>query len=137
MKRIMLAAYVVLLAYGTLLGRANYPDPLSIVFSGWMIAKRAGGWDWNPIYNIFMLTPLMFLLLWNFPKLCGKSKKQLLIRSAYIGFLVSLFIECNQLIFCVGTFQISDLVYNTISSVLGGWGYGSWMRYIWKGEQRR
>lgn len=37
-----------------------------------------------------------------------------------ISFGISFFIEINQLIFAIGTFQVSDLVYNTISGVIGG-----------------
>lgn len=131
-KRIALVTYVVILAYGTLIGRQADHDPLSIVFSGWMISYRQGSWDFNPVYNIFLLTPLMFLLLLNFPQIGGKTRDQLLKRSVIIGLLVSLFIECNQLIFCIGTFQISDLVYNTISSLIGGYLYQVYSKYLSK-----
>jgi len=36
-----------------------------------------------------------------------------------IAFLSSLLLESAQWITCLGTFQIADLVYNTISGVLG------------------
>lgn len=129
-KRIALGGYIGIVAYATLLSRTPDHDPLSVVFSGWLISYGVDGWDFRPLYNALMLTPLMFLLLLNFPQIAGKSTAQLLKRAAWIGFLTSLFIECSQLIFCVGTFQISDLVYNTVSSVIGGYLYEMHKRYL-------
>lgn len=131
-KRIALGGYIGIVAYATLFSRTPDHDPLSVVFSGWLISYGADGWDFRPLYNALMLTPLMFLLLLNFPKIGGQNTAQLLKRAAGIGFLISLFIECSQLIFCVGTFQISDLVYNTVSSVIGGWVYQMWRKRIGK-----
>lgn len=35
------------------------------------------------------------------------------------GMCVSLFIECNQVIFHRGTFQIADIVYNSLGALFG------------------
>ena len=48
-----------------------------------------------------------------------KTKKDVFLRIVVLAFVISLFIEVNQLLFQVGTFQISDLVYNTLSGLIG------------------
>ena len=47
-----------------------------------------------------------------------KSTKALL-RTLLSSLCFSAFIELNQLIFSKGTFQFSDIVYNTLGGVLG------------------
>nr|WP_270538161.1 VanZ family protein [Streptococcus anginosus] len=44
------------------------------------------------VMNIFLLSPLIFQLLWLFPKL--RSTKRLL----FVSFAISLFIECTQIL---------------------------------------
>ena len=50
----------------------------------------------------------------------GKNIINIICLVCYVlAFVISLFIEVNQLLFQVGTFQISDLVYNTLSGLIG------------------
>ena len=63
-----------------------------------------------------MLTPITFLISRVFSI---KTKKDVFLRIVVLAFVISLFIEVNQLLFQVGTFQISDLVYNTLSGLIG------------------
>lgn len=114
---ILLSLYLILLLQMTLIGR-SHTDPLSAVFTGWLPFKRYDGtWNIDTIYNIFLLTPLTFFLGKSFPHI---TKKNLFKKMILISFGISFFIEINQLIFAIGTFQVSDLVYNTISGVIGG-----------------
>lgn len=93
-------------------------DPLINVFGGWLPFKRSNQtWNIDALYNIFLLTPLTFFLGKSFPHI---TKKNLFKKMILISFGISFFIEINQLIFAIGTFQVSDLVYNTISGVIGG-----------------
>jgi glycopeptide antibiotics resistance protein len=88
------------------------------VFGGWLPFKRSNQtWNIDALYNIFLLTPLTFFLGKSFPHI---TKKNLFKKMILISFGISFFIEINQLIFAIGTFQVSDLVYNTISGVIGG-----------------
>ena len=48
-----------------------------------------------------------------------KTKKDIFLKIVELAFVISLFIEINQLLFQVGTFQISDLIYNTLSGLIG------------------
>lgn len=117
MNIILLILYLILLLQMTLIGRIH-TDPLSAVFTGWLPFKRYDGtWNIDTIYNIFLLTPLTFFLSKSFPHI---TKKNLFKKMILISFGISFFIEINQLIFAIGTFQVSDLVYNTISGVIGG-----------------
>lgn len=118
-SRFALFLYLVILFQLTLFGRKEC-DPLSDVFGGWIPFYQYWHWNFDALYNIFLLTPLLFLLLWNFPKMSDGNQKRLMIRCSVISFCMSFFIEINQLIFHIGTFQIADLVYNTISGMIGG-----------------
>lgn len=114
---IVLIIYLIIVLYMTLIGR-THTDSLSAVLSGWLPFKRYDGtWNIDAIYNIFLLTPITFLLNRIFPI----TKKRKLVKKAIIvSLLISSFIEINQLIFEIGTFQIADLGYNTISVGIGG-----------------
>ena len=69
------------------------------------------------IMNIFLLSPLIFQLLWLFPKL--RSTKCLL----FVSFAISLFIECTQILLDIlidanRVFEIDDLWTNTLGGYL-------------------
>lgn len=121
-KRIGLIVYSIILFYTTLIGR-QHCDPLSSLFTGWIVYYRNGKWNFDALYNLFLLTPFAFLMLWNFSGISSGDRNSILFRCIVMSFIVSLFIECNQLLFRIGTFQIADLVYNTISGVIGYYVY--------------
>ena len=69
------------------------------------------------VMNIFLLSPLIFQLLWLFPKL--RSTKRLL----FVSFAISLFIECTQILLDIlidanRVFEIDDLWTNTLGGYL-------------------
>ena len=75
------------------------------------------------------------LLLWAFQKeLLGESKRIVLGKTVWqvtkIVAVFSLVIELAQLLFHLGTFQISDLTYNTLGGAVGGVLYYSGYRII-------
>ena len=113
---ICLVCYVVLLLYTTLIGR-EHMNPFHAVFEGWLPFRRYDGtWNLDTIYNIFLLTPITFLISKVF---IIKTKKDIFLKIVELAFVISLFIEINQLLFQVGTFQISYLIYNTLSGLIG------------------
>lgn len=86
-----------------------------------------GGWlflvkdTWNrvqAIENILFFIPFSFFLLLGFYNL-KEGKLNLFKEIGVISFKFSLFIELLQLIFTLGTFQLSDIVYNTLGGVIG------------------
>jgi Glycopeptide antibiotics resistance protein len=69
------------------------------------------------IMNIFLLSPLIFQLLWLFPKM--RSAKRVL----FASFSMSLFIECTQILLDIlidanRIFEIDDLWTNTLGGYL-------------------
>ena len=69
------------------------------------------------IMNIFLLSPLIFQLLWLFPKM--RSAKRVL----FASFSMSLFIECTQILLDIlidanRVFEIDDLWTNTLGGYL-------------------
>ena len=98
-------------------------DPLSNIYGDWWV------WDtdliyyvnFSPIVNLVITLPLCFVVFYFIKQFTYKtySNKCMIICSTIISFILSLFIETMQLIFCIGTFQISDLVYNTFGGTIG------------------
>ena len=67
--------------------------------------------------------PYIVLMFWNFEeKIFGKKVYigKIILKSIQIAFLSSLTIELLQLFLRLGTFQISDLFFNTIGGLTGG-----------------
>lgn len=82
------------------------------------------------VMNIFLLSPLIFQLLWLFPKL--RSTKRLL----FVSFAISLFIECTQILLDIlidanRVFEIDDLWTNTLGGYLAFLLYKTCVSY-WK-----
>lgn len=69
---------------------------------------------WFNILNIVMLMPIGVLL----PEILQKNKRETLIWSTVIGFLVSCSIEILQLIFKRGLFEFDDIFHNTLGVFL-------------------
>ena len=69
------------------------------------------------VMNVFLLSPLIFQLLWLFPKL--RRTKRVLV----VSFAMSLFIECTQMLldFLIDAnrvFEIDDLWTNTLGGYI-------------------
>lgn len=112
-------AYVYILLYRTVIGREPIYDPLSEVWQGWTIFRRRWtGLDYQVIGNVLMFMPFGALLLLGFEKLSATTKKAI-VCTAVVSFGYSLFIEILQLVTKRGTFQISDLVFNTVGGTVG------------------
>lgn len=118
----LLILYTTMVLCRTLLIRKIWPNPLSKVFGGW--------WIWNTnacgqrhlssdcFGNLIMLMPMVALSVWTFPE--WFRKRGYIKGSFLLAGETSLAIETLQLVFRLGTFQISDLVYNTAGGVIVG-----------------
>lgn len=114
---VYIICYLFLIIYRTILIRDNTYDALGSIFGGWRIIYRGyTGYDTQVIGNITMFVPLGILLALIFRKL--KASKDIL-RTALLSLTLSLSIEIIQLITSRGTFQISDLTYNLLGSLIG------------------
>ncbi len=108
--------YASFLLYGTLLGRTTIVDPLSSVVHGFRFDYQSEG-------NVVAFIPLSMLLL-----LAYRPKNGFVTATVVAGCL-SVFIELSQLITRLGTFQISDLVFNLLGGAVGA-GLGCGIRVL-------
>lgn len=123
-----LAFYVTLILFRTLLNRDLWMNPLSDVMGGWGLYKEntsTGEMELTTesVENFLLFLPFSVLLFWNFrEKLLGARVKvgKTFLKALGIVFLCSLSIEFLQLFLRLGTFQFSDLCYNTLGGGAGG-----------------
>ena len=80
------------------------------------------------IENVIMMVPFSAVVMWTFQDKVGSGWKKILWQSGKIAFVFSLGIEMLQLLLKLGTFQLSDLFYNTVGGVVGGLMYYTMMR---------
>lgn len=123
-KLFFLVLYTMLILFRTLLSRTMWLNPLSNVMGGWWIFKidPATGdrtITTDCIENVVLFIPFTFMLLLMYKNRLNISKKQLFIKSMETVFMFSISIEFLQLFLRVGTFQLSDLFYNTLGAVIG------------------
>ncbi len=135
----ILVFYTTLVLFRTLFNRNLWLNPLSDVCGSWaMWTYNANGvrvYTTDSIENVIMLFPFIILLLWTMKDklLKNVTLKGIVGVSFKISFLFSLSIELFQLFFRVGTFQLSDLFYNTLGGVIGGIVYG----VVWTFKRRK
>ena len=126
----VLVFYIALMLFKTLLNRDMWRNPISNVIGIWGLYNEKGELTTEVIENIALFIPFAILLLWSFhEKFLGESAKLLrtIWQSIKVVFLFSLIIEFLQLLMRLGTFQLSDLFYNTLGGLVGGLIY--WIGY--------
>lgn len=118
--------YVVLILFKTLFSRAMHLNPVTNVIGVWGLYKESEGklvFTTEVIENMVMFIPFTFLLLYTFrERIVGKflTCAQVVWKSTQIAFLFSFTIEMLQLFLRLGTWQLSDLFFNTLGGVIGG-----------------
>ena len=75
-----------------------------------------------------MMVPFSAVVMWTFGEKIGNGWKKILWQSGKIAFIFSISIEMLQLLLRLGTFQLSDIFYNTVGGVLGGLMYCAVMK---------
>lgn len=125
----ILVFYVMMILFRTLLNRQIWINPLSDVLGGWGMYGSNGELTGESVENLILFIPFTFLLLSCFSKKMsgGVNLFTTVKYSVYSSFLFSISIEFSQLFFRLGTFQLSDLFYNTMGGLLGGIIY--WIAY--------
>lgn len=130
-RRVFLLVFcTAMILFRTLLNRDMWKNPVSNVIGVWGIYNENGDLTTEAIENLALFIPFIILLLWCFhEKIVGESAKFIstLWKSVLIVFLFSLIIEFSQLFLRLGTFQLSDLFYNTLGGLIGGFIY--WCGY--------
>ena len=123
-RKMWLLAFVSsLILFRTLLNRNLWQNPLSNVMGGWGIWETVNGerkLTTECIENVIMMVPFSSVVMWTFQEKIGNGWKKILWQSGKIAFIFSVSIEMLQLLLRLGTFQLSDIFYNTVGGVLGG-----------------
>ena len=123
-RKLFLLAFVTsMILFRTLLNRNLWMNPLSKVMGGWGIWETVNGEQkltTECIENVIMMVPFSAIVIWTLEEKIGNSWKKILLYSGKIAFIFSVSIEMLQLLLRLGTFQLSDIFYNTIGGVLGG-----------------
>ena len=131
-RKLFLLTFVTsMILFRTLLNRNLWMNPLSDVMGGWGIWETVNGEQkltTECIENIIMMLPFTSMVVWTFQEKVGSSCKKILWYGGMIAFIFSISIEMLQLFLRLGTFQLSDLFYNTVGGALGGLMYYAAMK---------
>ena len=131
-RKLFLLAFVTsLILFRTLLNRNLWMNPLSKVMGGWGIWETVNGEQkltTECIENVIMMVPFSAVVMWTFQKKAGNGWKNIVWQSGMVAFIFSIVIEVLQLLLRLGTFQLSDIFYNTVGGVVGGVCYWGAMR---------
>lgn len=125
-----LTFYTAIILFRTLLNRSMWANPMSDIMGGWWIWKTNGNGErtltTEAFENLALMIPFIVLMLWAMEAKIKQalSLKMCMLQGVKTAFLFSVCIEFLQLFLRLGTFQLSDLFYNTIGGLVGGFGYG-------------
>lgn len=119
-KRLLSVLYIVFVLQRTVFNRSPWGNPLGNILGVWGLSV-----DGVPNYEMYENVMLFIPMYWAVKTL--GIKKQVkhwercdLWNVVVIPLEISLVIEIVQLMLRVGTFQLSDLVYNTVGGLIGG-----------------
>ena len=130
-KLFLLAFVTSMILFRTLLNRNLWMNPLSDVMGGWGIWETVKGEQkltTECIENVIMTVPFSAVVAWTYGERLGNGWKKILWCSGKIAFIFSVSIEMLQLLLRLGTFQLSDIFYNTVGGVVGGLVYYATMK---------
>lgn len=115
--------YIFLLFQSTVFDRVlirQHHNPFSDIFGGWTITETLYFYDLSPLWNIVIFIPVSFMIKLFFDtKTKDVKSAKLCVLSVLYSFVISLLIENFQIVLSVGTFQLSDLLYNSLGGLLG------------------
>lgn len=116
-----LSFFVILILMRTLLNRNMWANPVSDIMGGWTLWNKDGELTTEAIENVLLMIPYTTLLLWALKE--RLLEKVTLCKTLWQGlkyaFLTSVTIEFLQLFLRLGTFQLSDIFYNSLGGLLG------------------
>ena len=130
-KLFFLAFVTSLVLFRTLLNRSQWMNPLADIMGGWGIWETVNGdqkLTTECIENVIMMMPFSSVVMWTFGEKIGNGWKKILCNSGKIAFIFSISIEMLQLLLRLGTFQLSDIFYNTVGGMIGGLMYCAVMK---------
>lgn len=112
----------VMVLFKTLLNRNMWANPISDVIGIWGFKNANGEFTTEIVENVVLFVPLVFFLFWYMETRTTFSTKfhLVMIRAIVFAFVSSLSIEMLQLVLRLGTWQLSDLFFNTLGGIIGG-----------------
>lgn len=128
-RMFLLVFYTTMILFRTLLNRKIWLNPVSNVIGIWGLYNNEGKLTTEVPENLALFIPFTILLLWTYrDKILNKiTLSNVLWQSTKIVFLFSFTIEMLQLFLRLGTWQLSDLFFNTLGGFIGGLIY--WIGY--------
>ena len=131
-RKLFLLAFVTsLILFRTLLNRNLWMNPLSNVMGAWSLWETVNGEQkltTECIENVIMMVPFSSVVMWTFQEKMEKGWKKIMWYSGKTAFIFSVSIEMLQLLLRLGTFQLSDIFYNTVGGLIGGLMYYAVMK---------
>lgn len=94
-------------------------DSTAHIFDGWFVRETGYYFDILAFQNVFLFTPFAICLCLFLIKYKKLGSKSIVLICTLMSFAMSLAIELIQLVSSIGTFQLSDLVYNTLGGLIG------------------
>ena len=140
-RHFFLVFYTCMLLFRTLFCRSVWGNPLENVIGIWGLHYNGQLYTEN-FENLILFMPFIIFLFWaREEKDHTKDKRiqEVLLNSFEISFCFSLGIETCQLFLKIGTFQLTDLFFNTLGGMLGGviyWGFERTRKRIVFGVKR-
>ena len=121
-RMLYLVFIIVMILFKTLFNRELEVNPMANVMGVWGLYNKDGIFTTEVIENILLFIPLLFFLFFFLETTSKKTTSFLLVigRAFVISFLFSLTIEMLQLFLHLGTWQLSDLCFNTLGGLVGG-----------------
>ena len=117
--RCCLFFYLALLFSVTLLTRSYQPNPFLNIKGKLFLRYRSGAWHHGNIENIILFLPLCPLVLVNCKDFRKGGAVKTLRRCILLSAGMTILIETMQAILHLGTFQLSDLLFNLIGGIAG------------------
>lgn len=116
-KRFFAILYLVFLLQRTIFNRGPWGNPLSNPVGDWFLFIDKNTINFDIIENIILFIPLSTALNWlNSNRLLNSISFKFILA---VSFMLSCSIEIFQLLFRVGTFQLSDIFFNTVGGLFG------------------
>ena len=120
----ILIFYISILLCRTVLCREIGADTLGRLMDGWTLHDKNGELYTEGIENFLLFIPVSGLLVWALKDRMFRTNPitlwGMLKGSFIISFAISLSIELCQLFLKIGSFQLSDIAYNTLGGIAGG-----------------
>ena len=114
--------FMVMILFKTLLNREMWTNPIADVIGVWGIYKKDGTITSEIFENVLLFIPFIICLFLFLETTKIEVRKFLpgIWKAIWISFVFSLTIEMLQLFLRLGTWQLSDIFFNTLGGLIGG-----------------